>query len=91
MILTSETIYSAENYQCLHDTIKALLKPEGTTYPFNNSAEGPQTSIIELRTLKRTGFSEPAYFMDFSSDMVLGLPTGEKSLEDALCPKGVDK
>ena len=52
MILTSETIYSAENYQCLHDTIKALLKPQGTTYPFNNSAEGPQTSIVGLRTEK---------------------------------------
>ena len=52
MILTSETIYSAENYQCLHDTIKALLKLQGTTYPLNNSAEGPQKSIVGLRTEK---------------------------------------
>ena len=53
MILTSETIYSAENYQCLHDNIKDLLKPQGTAYPFNNSLDGLQTCIVGLRNVFR--------------------------------------
>ena len=36
MMLTSETIYNADNYQCLHDIMQALLKPDGTMDPLTN-------------------------------------------------------